>query len=85
MTRKLCKNFKRYFKQKYISDHYYENKVNDFHELNHDQMSINIYETKCRELLKYIKYIKDEKLKINRFLNGSQCLYKNQVQIIQPQ
>ena len=64
------RNFKRYFENKYLTKWYYENKMNVFFELKLGSMMIDEYERIFLELLKYVAFIKDEKVKIQRYLSG---------------
>ena len=51
------KQFK-YFKQKYLSDMYYDDKIKEFHELILGQQTMEEYANKFLELLRYVRYIK---------------------------
>ena len=63
--RKIVWNqFKNYFKQKYLSDRYYDDKIKEFHELRLGQLIMEEYANKFLELLRYVRYIKDENPKI---------------------
>ena len=64
------RSFKKYFKQKYLSDRYYDDKIKEFHELRLGQHTMEEYVNKFLELLRYVRYIKDGKVKIQRFLSG---------------
>ena len=48
------KQFKKYFKQKYLSDRYYVDKIKEFHELKLGQMTMEEYANKFLELLRYL-------------------------------
>ena len=60
----VWKQFKKYFKQKYLSDRYYDDNIKEFHELGLGQQTMEEYANKFLELLRYFRYIKDEKVKI---------------------
>ena len=64
------KRFQTYFKQKYLSDRYYDDKIKEFHELRLGQHTMEYYANRFLELLRYARYIKDEKVKVQRFLSG---------------
>jgi hypothetical protein len=64
------REFKRHFEKKYLTQRYYDNKMKDFFELKLGSMSIDEYETRFLELLKYVPFIKDEIVKIQRYLCG---------------
>jgi hypothetical protein len=64
------KEFKRYFEKKYLTKRYYDRKMKDFFELKLGSMTIDEYERSFLELLKYVPFIKDEAVKIQRYLSG---------------
>ena len=78
------KQFKKYFKQKYLSDRYYDDKIKEFHELRLGQQTMEEYANKFLELLRYVKYIKDDKLKIQRFMSGIPQSYKDRIEFDEP-
>jgi hypothetical protein len=47
-------------------------------------MIIEENERKFMGIQKYVKYIKDGKMKINCFLCGLQLAYKNQIHVMEP-
>ena len=59
----VWKQFQKYFKQKYLSNRYYDDNIKEFHELRLGQQSMEEYANKFLELLRYVRYIKDEKVK----------------------
>ena len=60
----VWKQFQKYFKHKYLSDKYYDDKIKEFHELRLGPLTMEEYANNFLEVLMYVKYIKDEKLKI---------------------
>jgi hypothetical protein len=64
------KKFKRYFEKKYLTKRYYDRKMKEFFELKLGNMTIDEYEQSFLELLKYVSFIKDEAVKIQRYLSG---------------
>jgi hypothetical protein len=44
--------------------------MKDFFEINLGSMMIDEYERRFLEILKYVAFIKDEKIKIQRYLSG---------------
>jgi hypothetical protein len=63
------KEFKRYFEKKYLTKRYYDRKMKEFFELKLGSMTIDEYERIFLELLKYVPFIKDEAVKIKRYLS----------------
>jgi hypothetical protein len=60
------KEFKRYFEKKYLKKRYNDRNMKVFFELKLGNMTINEYERRFLELLKYVPFIKDETVKIQR-------------------
>jgi hypothetical protein len=58
------REFKRYFENKYVTKHYYDRKMKDFSELKLGIMTINEYERRFLEMLRYVTFIKDEQVNI---------------------
>jgi hypothetical protein len=63
-----------------LSEHYYERKTKDFFELNLGSMTMDEYEKIFFEFLKYMDFIKDDKVKIQRFLCGLPFFYSDKIQ-----
>ena len=85
MTKRTAwKQFKKYFKQKYLSDRYYDDKIKEFHEMILRQQTMEEYANNFLELLRYVRYIKYEKVKIQRFLSGFPQYYKDIIDFYEP-
>ena len=80
----MWKQFRKYFKEKYLSDKYCDDKIKEFHELRLGQQTMEEYANKLLELLRYVKYIKDEKVKIQHFLSGLPQYYKDRIEFYEP-
>jgi hypothetical protein len=78
------RNFKGYFQEKYFSKNYYERKMKEFFELKLGIMTMDEYEKRFFELLKYVDFIKDEKVKIRRFLSDFPSFYNEKIQYDNP-
>ena len=61
------KQFKRYFQKEYLLEHFYDKKMQEFFELRFRSMTMLEYENKFLGLLKYVGFIKNEKVKIQGF------------------
>jgi hypothetical protein len=83
-SRITWKQFKRYFQKEYLSEHFYDKKMQEFFELRLGSMTMGEYENKFLGLLKYVGFIKDEKVKIQRFLSGLPSFYKDKIQYDEP-
>jgi hypothetical protein len=64
------KELKRYFGKMYLTKRYYDRNMKEFFELNLGSMTIDEYEQRFLELLKYVAFIEDETVKIKRYLSG---------------
>jgi hypothetical protein len=53
-----------------LTKRYYDRKMKEFFELKLGSMTIDEYERRFLELLKYVPFIKDETIKIQRYLSG---------------
>jgi hypothetical protein len=83
-SRITWKQFKRYFQKEYLSENFYDKKMQEFFELKLGSMTMIEYENKFLGLLKYVGFIKDEKVKIQRFLSGLPSFYKENIQYDEP-
>ena len=61
--------FKKYFKKKFLSEQYYEERAKEFYELKLGTMNMKELNSKFLSLLEYVPYIVDEKPKVQRFLS----------------
>ena len=62
--------FKRYFERKYLTKRYYDRRMKEFFKLKLGSMTIDKYEQRFLELLKYVSFIKYESINIQRYLSG---------------
>jgi len=79
-SRITWKKFKKYFQKEYLSKNYYEKKMQELFELMLGRMTMGEYENNLSRLLKYVDFIKDEKVKTHRFLSGMPSFYKYNIQ-----
>jgi hypothetical protein len=63
----------------YLLEHFYEKKMQEFFELRLGSMTMAEYENKFLGSLKYVRFISDEKVKIQRFLSGIPTFYKKKI------
>ena len=63
---------------------YYDDKIKEFHELRLGQLTMEEYESKFLELLRYVRYIRDDKVKIQCFLSGLPQEYKYVIEFDEP-
>jgi hypothetical protein len=78
------RDFKRYFEKKYLTKHSYDRKMKEFFELKPGSMTIDDYKRRFLELLKYLPYIKDEQVNIQRYLSGIPSFSRDKIQYDDP-
>jgi hypothetical protein len=78
------REFKRYYQNKYLIKIYYAKKIKDLFELNLGSMTIHEYERRFLELLKYVSFIKEELVKIQRYLSGLPSFISDKIQYDDP-
>jgi hypothetical protein len=83
-SRITWKQLRKYFQKEYLSEHFYDKKMQDFFELRLGSMTMAEYENNFVEMLKYVGFIKYEKVKIQRFLSGFPSFYKENIQYDEP-
>jgi hypothetical protein len=64
------KRFEKYFRKQYLEEKYMDGKNKEFYELRMGKLTIDEFVNKFLELLRYVPYIKDEKVKMQRFISG---------------
>jgi len=62
-------DFKKYFKKQYLYERYYEMKTKELYELRLGHMIMEDLINKFLELLRFVPYIREDKVKIKRFLS----------------
>lgn len=75
----------KYVKEKYLSARYYDNKRKEFHELKLGYNSMEEHVQKVIELLRYVRYIKEERVKIQSLLGGIPLSYRDMIEFSNPQ
>ena len=62
--------FERLFRKNYLPERYYDDRVKEFYKLQMGSMLYDEHTSKFLEILRYVPYLKDEKVKIQRFVSG---------------
>ena len=78
------RKFKGYFQEKYLYENYVERNMKYFFEIKLGTMKMDAYEKQFFELMKYVDFIKDDKVKIQIFLSGLPSLYSDKIQYDNP-
>ena len=73
-------DFNKYFKKQYLSESYYERKMEEFYELRLRQMTMEDLIYKFMELLRFVPYIQEDKVKIQRFLSYLPQSYRDRIE-----
>ena len=61
-------NFRKIFQEKYMLERFFDRKVKEFHELCMGSMTMDAFIKRFIDLLHYVPYIKEVKVKIHQFL-----------------
>jgi hypothetical protein len=67
-----------------LTKRYYEKKMKEFFELKLGSMTIDEYEIRFLEMMKYVSFIKDETVKIHRYLSGFPSFISEKYSIMIP-
>lgn len=62
--------FERLFKDKYLSERYYDDKAKELYELKMGSIIDDEYTSIFLEFLRYLPYLKEQKVEIQRFISG---------------
>jgi hypothetical protein len=76
--------FEKYFRKKYLSEKYFDEKTKEFYELKLGQMTIEECVNKFLNLLRYVPYIKAENAKVQCFISGLPKDYQNRIEFDEP-
>ena len=71
--------FEKYFRKKYLSKKYFNEKTKEFYELKLGKCTIKEYVSRFLELIRYVPYIKAKKEKVKRFISGLPKDYQNKI------
>jgi hypothetical protein len=77
------REFKRYFQNKYLTKRYYDKKM-EFFEIKLGSMTIDEYERRFLDMIKYICFIMGEPVKIHRYLSGLQSFLNEKIKYDDP-
>ena len=66
--------FRKIFQEKYTAERFFDKKVKEFHNSRMETMTMDAFINRFLDMLHYVPYIKDEKVKIHQFLMSSSQL-----------
>jgi len=72
--------FKRLFREKYLSERYYDSKAKEFYDLKMGSMTDKEYMAKFLELLRYVPYLTNEKAKVQRIFSGLSLEFRDRIE-----
>eukprot|EP00253_Pinus_taeda_P016529 PITA_16529 len=76
--------FQRYFKEKYLTERFYDEKAREFHDLRLGQQTMDEFVTKFTSLLRYVPYIREEKAKVQWFISSLPQAMRERIEFDNP-
>jgi len=76
--------FQKYFKERYLTERFYDEKARDFHDLRLGQQSMADFINRFTSLLCYVPYIKEEKAKVQRFVSSLPLYIRERIEFDNP-
>ena len=76
--------FRKIFQEKYMSKRFFDQKVKEFHELCMGSMTMDAFINIFLDLLHYVPYIKEEKVKIQHFLGCLPPSFQDRIEFNMP-
>eukprot|EP00253_Pinus_taeda_P026215 PITA_26215 len=76
--------FQKYFKERYLTEHFYDEKAREFHDLRLRQQSMDEFINHFTSLLRYVPYIKEEKAKVQRFVSSLPAYIRERIEFDNP-
>eukprot|EP00253_Pinus_taeda_P029720 PITA_29720 len=77
-------NFQKYFKERYLTELFYDEKAREFHDLRLGQQTIDEFITRFTSLLCYVPYIREEKTKVQRFVSSLPPYMRERIEFDNP-
>eukprot|EP00253_Pinus_taeda_P016580 PITA_16580 len=76
--------FQKYFKERYLTERFYDEKAWEFHDLRLGQQSMDEFINCFTSLLRYVPYIKEEKAKVQRFVSSLPAYIRERIEFDNP-
>jgi hypothetical protein len=73
------KEFQRYSQKKCLTKCYYDRKMKELFEINIESIAMDGCERRLLELLKYVGFVKDEHVKIQRYLSRMPSIFSDNI------
>eukprot|EP00253_Pinus_taeda_P013536 PITA_13536 len=77
-------NFQTYFKERYLTKRFYDEKAREFHDLRLGQQTMDEFITRFTSLLCYVPYIWEEKAKVQRFVSSLPPYMRERIEFDNP-
>eukprot|EP00253_Pinus_taeda_P017906 PITA_17906 len=77
-------NFQRFFKERYLTERFYDEKAREFHDLRLGQQTMDEFITRFTSLLHYVPYIREEKEKVQRFVSSLPPYMRERIEFDNP-
>eukprot|EP00253_Pinus_taeda_P012349 PITA_12349 len=77
-------NFQRFFKERYLTERFYDEKAREFHDLRLGQQTMDEFITRFTSLLRYVPYIREEKAKVQRFVSSLPVYMRERIEFDNP-
>eukprot|EP00253_Pinus_taeda_P031271 PITA_31271 len=77
-------NFQRFFKERYLTERFYDEKAREFHDLRLGQQTMDEFITRFTSLLRYVPYIREEKAKVQRFVSSLPPYMRERIEFDNP-
>eukprot|EP00253_Pinus_taeda_P001834 PITA_01834 len=76
--------FQKYFKERYLTERFYDEKAREFHDLRLGQQSMDEFINRFTSLLCDVPYIKEEKAKVQRFVSSLPAYIRERIEFDNP-
>eukprot|EP00253_Pinus_taeda_P011521 PITA_11521 len=76
--------FQKYFKERYLTERFYDEKAREFHDLRLGQQSMDEFINRFTSLLFYVPYIKEEKAKVQIFVSSLPAYIRERIEFDNP-
>eukprot|EP00253_Pinus_taeda_P026738 PITA_26738 len=77
-------NFQSFFKKRYLTERFYDEKAREFHALRLGQQTMDEFITRFTSLLLYVPYIREEKVKVQRFVSSLPPYMRERIEFDNP-
>eukprot|EP00253_Pinus_taeda_P013421 PITA_13421 len=77
-------NFQNFFKERYLTGRFYDEKAREFHDLRLGQQTMDEFVTRFTSLLRYVPYIREEKSKVQRFVSSLPPYMRERIEFDNP-